>query len=63
VTKHIKPNSDDEQVVVELKSVILHLLSPVVRPLLSCVHNLGATSTGIEKCGMGLVMNQLVFLE
>jgi len=61
VTKHIKTNSD-EQAVAELKSVILHRLSPLMPPLLLHLHGLGATGTSIEKRGAEPVMNQLVSL-
>jgi hypothetical protein len=61
VTKYIKTNSD-EQAVAELKSVILHRLSPVMPSLLSRLRNFAATGTSIEKCGVEQVMNQLVSL-
>jgi hypothetical protein len=61
VMKHIETNSDEhlKEGVAELKSVILQQLSPVMPPLLLCLHNLGTTQ---EKYGAELVMNQLVSL-
>ena len=58
VTKHIKTNSD-KQAVAELKSVVMHQLSPVMPPLLLRLRNLG---TSVEKRSAETVINELVSL-
>lgn len=58
VTKHITTNSD-KQAVAELKSVVMHQLSPVMPPLLSRLRNLG---TSVEKRSAETVINELVSL-